>query len=54
MMEDEEGLLEKVSLLLIFTVVFLKTPLKYPDHNTCEARSVSEYITNYLFAENTG
>lgn len=52
-MEDEEGFLEKVSLLLIITVVFLKTPIKYPDHYTCETRSLSEHIKGYLFAENT-
>lgn len=53
-MEDEEGLLEKVSLLLITTVVFFKTPLKCPDHKISEMRSAFEDITVQLFEENTG
>jgi len=40
--EDEEQLLEKVSLLLVITVVFLKIPPKYPDYKNSETRSASE------------
>lgn len=53
-LESEEGLLEKVSLLLIITVVFLQTPLTYPDHDTCVRRSTSVNVIAYLLTENTG
>lgn len=53
-MKGEEGLLGKVSLLCILTLVFLETPLKHPGHNIGETRKTSEHITGYLCAENTG